>query len=271
MRYPAVAGQFYPIARNDLISELKFCFQHKLGPGLPREKGNKRSIVGALAPHAGYRASGMNAAHVFKNIAEDGFPEAYIIIGPDHHGVPFDAVLCSDSYLTPLGECKVHQEIAGKLSEFIPDSPNAHRFEHSIEVEVPFIQFIDPDPHIVPIIMRRQDKASAVRLATAIRRSCEGHDVIVLASSDLSHYIPKNVATKLDKIVLDSVSKLDIDQMYSAIRDHEISACGYGPIAASIIASRPCSADILKYSDSWDSLGMDMEAVVGYGSAVFRK
>ncbi|MFA6710748.1 MAG: AmmeMemoRadiSam system protein B [Candidatus Methanomethylophilaceae archaeon] len=271
MRYPAVAGQFYPMSRDDLISEIRFCFQHGLGPGLPERKGNARSIVGAVSPHAGYRASGMNAAHVFKSIAEDGLPEAYIVIGPDHHGVPFDAVMCSDPYITPLGECKVHQEIAGKLSEYIPDSPNAHRFEHSVEVQVPFIQYIDPDPHIVPIIMRRQDKASAVRLAAAIERCCEGHDVIVIASSDLSHYIPKDHAAKLDRMVLDSISELDVDRMYSVIRDNNISACGYGPIAVSIMASKPSSAEILKYSNSWDSLGTDTEAVVGYGSAVLRR
>jgi len=156
MRYPAVAGRFYPLDRQELIEQIESCFSHKLGPGkIGRCKG-ERKIVGAVCPHAGYVCSGMNAAHVYKNIAEDGLPEAYVIIGPDHHGVPFDAVMCSDNYVTPLGECGVHNEIIGNLLEFVHDSPNAHRFEHSVEVQVPFIQYIDPKARIVPIIMMDQ-------------------------------------------------------------------------------------------------------------------
>ncbi|MBO7351439.1 MAG: AmmeMemoRadiSam system protein B, partial [Candidatus Methanomethylophilaceae archaeon] len=198
MRYPAVAGRFYPLQRNELLDQIEWCFEHPLGPGRIGDCGNARRIRGALVPHAGYQCSGMNAAHAFKAIAEDGKPDAYIVIGPDHHGVPFDAVLCSDSYLTPLGECKVHEKIAAKLAQSITDSPNAHRFEHSIEVEVPFLQYIDPDARIVPIIMRRQDIDSAKRLGQKIREACEGYDVVVIASSDLSHYIPKETAEKLD-------------------------------------------------------------------------
>lgn len=271
MRYPAVAGQFYPLERESLRSEIELCFRHELGPGLPGKSTGERSIVGGVVPHAGYGASGMNAAHAFKSIAEDGLPEAYIVVGPDHHGVPFDAVMCSDPYVTPLGECKIHTEIAGKLSEFIQDSPNAHRFEHSVEVEIPFIQYIDPDPHIVPIIMRRQDRKSAEKLANAIRESCKGHDVIVLASSDMSHYVPKESATKLDQMIIDMISKSDVDGMYSTIREYNISACGYGPIATSILATNPGSVEVLKHTDSWDSLHIDISAVVGYCSAIFRR
>lgn len=271
MRYPAVAGHFYPEGRETLAKAIESCFTHPLGPGLPGQSTGRREIVGAVAPHAGYAASGMNAAHTFKAIAEDGLPEAYVIIGPDHRGIPFPAALCSDPYLTPLGACEIHTEILGKLSETVVNSPAAHRHEHSIEVQVPFIQTIDPDPRIVPIIMRDQSMSAAKSLAVNIRKACEGHDVVVIASSDLSHYIPKDVATEFDGMILSAVSRLDVAGMYSAVMEYKISACGYGPIAVAMEALSPGSAEILAYTDSYDSLKYDRSAVVGYGSAVFRR
>ncbi len=270
MRYPAVAGRFYPLQRDELREQIEWCFTHPLGPGKIGGCRNERRIKGILAPHAGYQCSGMNAAHAFKALAEDGKPDAYIIIGPDHHGVPFDVVMCSDSYLTPLGECKVHEKIAAKLAQSITDSPNAHMFEHSVEVEVPFLQYIDPDARIVPIIMRRQDIDSAVRLGNRIREACEGYDVVVIASSDMSHYIPKDLAEKLDMKLLDRMCALDIEGMYSEIARYDISACGYGPIAATITATSPSKATLLKHSDSWDSLQYMKDSVVGYASAIFE-
>lgn len=270
MRYPAVAGRFYPLQRDELYEQIEWCFEHPLGPGRIGSRRNDRRIKGALVPHAGYQCSGMNAAHAFKAIAEDGKPDAYVIIGPDHHGVPFDAVLCSDSYLTPLGECRVHEKIAAKLAQSVTDSPNAHRFEHSVEVEVPFLQYIDPDARIVPIVMRRQDMDSAVRLGKRIREACDGYDVVVIASSDMSHYIPKETAEKLDMMLLDRAVALDISGMYDAIARYDISACGYGPIAAMITATQPLKGTLLKHSDSWDSLNYMKDSVVGYASAIFR-
>lgn len=270
MRYPAVAGRFYPLQRDELYGQIEWCFDHPLGPGRIGGCSNERRIKGALVPHAGYQCSGMNAAHAFKAIAEDGRPDAYVIIGPDHHGVPFDVVMCSDSYLTPLGECKVHERIAAKLAQSITDSPNAHRFEHSVEVEVPFLQYIDPDARIVPVIMRRQDMDSAIRLGNRIREACEGYDVVVIASSDMSHYIPKETAERLDMMLLDRAVSLDIPGMYDVIPRYDISACGYGPIAAMITATQPAEGTLLRHSDSWDSLSYMKESVVGYASAIFR-
>lgn len=271
MRYPAVAGRFYRADKEGLKHQIRSCFEHPLGPGLPGKPTGQRKIVGAVAPHAGYTASGMNAAHVYKAIAEDGLPDAYVVIGPDHRGIPFPAALCSEPYVTPLGVCEVHMGIAGKLSEEVRDSPDAHMSEHSVEVQIPFIKTIDPDAKIVPIIMRDQSLPAAQRLAASVRKACEGYDVIVIASSDLSHYIPKKRATELDGTVLDAISRMDAESMYETIAKNKISACGYGPIATAMAASEPAVAKILKYTDSWDSLGFDMSAVVGYGSALFVK
>lgn len=272
MRYPAVAGRFYPLNKEDLVLDIESCFRHMLGPGMPGETGSTRRIVSAVSPHAGYMASGMNAAHIYKRIKEDGLPDTYVIIGPDHYGVPFDFVMCSDDYLTPLGICKTDKKFVSELVDFVPDSANAHRLEHSVEVQVPFIQYIDPDPHIVPIIMARQDRITAGRLADILANICEGKDVVIIASSDMSHYIPKEKASVLDAEVLRKITALDADGIFDTVRSKGISACGYGPIATAIKASSPGSAEILKYSDSYDSLGGDPGAVVGYASAVmYRK
>ncbi|MDR0509337.1 MAG: AmmeMemoRadiSam system protein B [Candidatus Methanoplasma sp.] len=271
MRYPAVAGRFYPADKEGLLADIKSCFLHEIGPGLPERTGSERTISAAIAPHAGYMASGMNAAHVYRKIAEDGLPEAYILIGPDHRGVPYRAVMCDEEYLTPLGPCKIHKDIAADLREMIPCDSGAHRYEHSVEVQVPFIQFIDKDPKIVPIIMRDQSKESAKKLAAAIKESCKGRDTIIIASSDMAHYIPKEDAERLNSMVLERIGAKDVDGMYSAVERNRISVCGYGPMAAAIYGSEPSRIEILKYSDSWDSLEYDIRSVVGYGSAVMYK
>ena len=271
MRYPAVAGRFYPADKSELLANIRECFLHEIGPGLPEHIGSSRRISAAIAPHAGYMASGMNAAHVYKRIAEDGLPEAYIVIGPDHTGVPFQAVICDEDFLTPLGPCGIHRELAARLGGTVPCSCAAHRYEHSIEVQIPFIQFIDEDPKIVPIIMRDQSKGSAEILAAAIKEACEGMDVMVIASSDMAHYIPKDTAERLNLMVLERIREKDVDGMYSVIRENRISVCGYGPMVVAMLASGPSEIEVLKYSDSWDSLEYDIRSVVGYGSAVMYK
>lgn len=271
MRHPAVSGRFYPADRDELLACIGECFTHPLGPGLPGRTGNGRTIAAAIVPHAGYMASGMNAAYAYRKIAEDGLPEAYIIIGPDHVGVPYGAVMCDEDFLTPLGRCRIHGDIAAELMETIPCDCDAHRYEHSIEVQVPFLQFIDGDPKIVPIIMGDQSKASADMLAHEIRKVCAGRDVIVMASSDMSHYTPKEHAARMNAAVSDRIREKDVDGMYSVIGKNRISVCGYGPMAAAVLGSEPSKVEILKYSDSWDSLRYDADSVVGYLSAVMYR
>jgi len=271
MRIPAVAGRFYPADEDSLMHEMESCFIHPLGPGLPGKEGSERKIAAALSPHAGYRASGMNAAHVYKAIKEDGLPDAYVVIGPDHYGIPHKAAVCSDQYLTPFGPCDIHEEIAERLGNMIPDDAHAHAFEHSVEVQVPFIQFIDRDPKIVPIIMRDQSMGAAKELAEHVRKACGGYDTIVIASSDLSHYISKKEASKADSEFLDKAAGMDVPGMYDIIGRNGMSVCGYGPAAAAILASEPSSSRLLMYSDSCDSLGGNGLEVVGYGSMLFYR
>jgi len=185
-----------------------------------------------------------------------------------------DAIMLAavdEDFLTPLGQCKIHEGIAADLEKNVPCNCAAHRYEHSIEVQIPFIQFIDKDPRIVPIIMADQSKAAAEKLAGSIREACKGRDVIIIASSDMAHYIPKDDANKLNSEVLDRLRKKDVDGMYSVIEEKDISVCGFGPMATAILATEPSEIDILKYSDSWDSLRYDIRSVVGYGAAVMYR
>ncbi|MBP5394492.1 MAG: AmmeMemoRadiSam system protein B [Candidatus Methanomethylophilaceae archaeon] len=270
MRYPAVAGRFYPSDRSELTDLVENCFYHECGPGsIPDSEGTK-DVRCILAPHAGIAVSGPIAAHAFAELKRSGHRDAYIIIGPDHYGQPFDLVMCSDPYLTPMGECKVNMELAGRLRERIRDSPNAHRFEHSIEVELPFLQFIDPDAEIVPIIMGRQDLATAQKLAEAIVDSVGDMDVAIIASSDLMHYVPDRVEKELDSKFLDHVLAHDIGGMYDTVRRYDMTVCGYGPIAAALMASDPTESKLLCHSNSWETIHYDRDAVVGYAAAIFE-
>jgi AmmeMemoRadiSam system protein B len=214
-------------------------------------------------------ASGMNAAHVYKEIAEDGLPDVYVVIGPDHHGIPYDAAMCGEPYVTPLGTCNVHNDICKKLKKLIPDDVNAHRYEHSVEVQIPFIQFIDKDAKIVPIIMSDQSQECVRYVSEAVNEACEGYDHVVIASSDLSHYVSKKQAHSEGIDVLEKVCDRDIPGMYKVINDRRVTTCGFGPMAVAMTSK--CSfSKLLKYSDSADSLGMSSE-VVAYASVVFYR
>lgn len=224
-----------------------------------------------MAPHAGYMASGPNAASAFRAIREDSCHDAYVIIGPDHHGMCPGSVMCSESYLTPLGEAKVHEGICRKLSEHIMDAPELHAYEHSIEVEVPFIQYIDPDARIVPIIMGDQSFQEAERLATALKEACEGVDALFIASTDMSHYISRNEASRLDGLVLGRIKEMDRAGMYRTVSSNGITMCGYGPTATVMGLCDGCKPERMLHTDSSDTGCSDPGSVVGYGSCVFAK
>jgi AmmeMemoRadiSam system protein B len=242
-----------------------------MGPGEPGECTGERSISAVLAPHAGYECSGTCAAHAFKALAEDGRPDAYIVIGPDHYGVPYETVMCSDDYLTPLGRVPVHKDIAARLRQFVPDDPRAHFREHSIEVELPFIQYIDPKAQVVPIIMSRQTPGNAERLAEAVKTACLGYDVVIVASSDLVHYVPHSYAEAADADFLKTVAAGEPGAVFDTVRRNGLTVCGYGPIAVAMMLSAPGRIKILNQTDSAVTLGMGYDSCVGYGSAVMYK
>ena len=270
MRLPAVAGRFYPADPDDLRDMIGWCFSHPLGPGKPGDVGSDRRISGIMSPHAGYVCSGMTAAHAYRALKEDGLPDLYVIIGPDHYGTAMGrTVICSEDFSTPLGVCRSDREVCSRLSEVFADDPRAHAREHAVEVQVPFIQYIDPDPSIVAVSMGDQSLRAAAELASVLREACSDRDAVVIASTDMSHYIPKEEAGRLDGMVLDRVAAMDMEGMYRTVYGNRVSMCGYGPTATAMLWSEGAEARVLRHTDSYDSLGMDSGAVVGYASAVF--
>lgn len=271
VRVTAVAGQFYEGRRERLIAEIEDCFLHKLGPGkLPDLKKGNRKIVGAVVPHAGYVYSGPVAAHTYYALAEDGFPETFVIIGPNHTGYGSGVALTTQTFATPLGEVPVDTDLAKKIAQdVIDDDITAHRSEHSIEVQLPFLQYIKNDIMFVPICMAIQDFRMASRVGEIIGRAIEGKDVVVLASTDLTHYERKAVAEKKDRTVIDAILKLDAKLVYNVVNKYDVSMCGYGPVMAMLTAVKGDKANLLKYSTSGDV--SPMPDVVGYCAIVVRK
>lgn len=271
MRNPIVAGRFYPDDPSKLKVFIEMSFTHPIGPGTPTGIGNAREIRGMMVPHAGYEFSGPVAAYAFKAMAEDGIPDVYVIIGPDHYGTARGCnVLSSEDFATPFGVCHSDADVCRALSREIPDIPSAHRFEHSIEVELPFIQYFDDSPSIVPIIMGDQSEESAAHLAGVLKDVLDGRDAVVVASSDMSHYIPRPEASRLDGLVMERIGACDIGGMYREIRDNGITMCGYGPVAAMMGYCDGCHPTDMIRADSFDGTDCDRDSVVGYGAAVFR-
>jgi len=279
IRKPAVAGLFYESNPESLRKRIKWCYQHQLGPGrIPDKIGKKRTIKGLMAPHAGYQYSGPVAAHSYLELAEDGFPQTVVILCPNHTGLGSGVSTMTEGvWETPLGNVQIDEEFATELVShhtLMDTDPAAHLQEHSCEVQLPFLQYINPDFRMVPVCMWMQDLETASELGDAIAETSRkiGRDVVVIASTDFTHYQPQEVAKSQDKQVLDAIKVMNEKLMMKRVADLNVTMCGYGPVAAALVASKTMgasSAEILKYATSGDSTG-DYSSVVGYASAVFR-
>ncbi|MCC7557356.1 MAG: AmmeMemoRadiSam system protein B [Methanobacteriaceae archaeon] len=278
IRKPAVAGTFYEGTRESLKKRIEWCFKHKMGPGvIPDKIGNKRSIKGVLAPHAGYAASGPVAAHTYYKLVEDGFPETFVILCPNHYGIGSGvSAMTSGEWETPLGNVEIDQEFAQQLiqnSDIIDSESSAHLREHSCEIQIPFLQYFKEDFKIVPVSMWMQDVETSHDIGIAIKETVEtlGRDTVVIASSDFTHYEPQKAAYTKDRQVLDAIAQLDEKLMVKRVFELNVTMCGPGPVAATIVASKGLGAqnsEIIKYGTSGDVIG-DKREVVGYASAIF--
>ena len=260
MRRPVVAGQFYRSDPEGLRSQIKGYFDFSI----PKEE----SVRGGVVPHAGYFYSGQVAAHVY---AELPFAETYVLIGPNHHAIGSTIALSQETWSTPLGNVEVDEEIVDDLSKSMDIDETAHQYEHSIEVQLPFLQYRFKDFKIVPICIGLQDEKTAkevsVDLANALR---DREDVVVLASSDFTHYESDKAARENDNSVIEAIIDLDTLKLYSRIYEHHVSVCGYGPIAITMETTKALGAEkgkLLKYATSGDVSG-DMSSVVGYAGIV---
>ena len=279
VRTPTQAGSFYAGTADSLKKQVTECFQHRLGPGKrPVIRDGPRSIVGLVCPHAGYMYSGPVAAHSYYNLAIDGKPDTVVIFGPNHAGAGSGLALMTEGFWrTPLGDVQIDGATAHEIlsqSEIIDVDASAHMHEHSIEVQLPFLQYLYGSAFkFVPISFLMQDYESSREVGQAVGEATAGTNVVVIASTDMTHYEPQETAEQKDKIALRALEELDERKFYSAIEDHRLTACGYGPVVALVTAAKILGAKksrVICYKTSGDVTG-DYTAVVGYAAATITK
>ena len=281
LRRPTVAGQFYEGDAEALRAQLKACFLHRLGPQkLPQVNFHMRprNIVGMVCPHAGYMYSGPVAATAFYELAIDGKPDTVVLLGPNHTGYGSALALMREgTWQTPLGNVEIDTELANailKETRTVDADATAHRFEHSLEVQLPFLQFLyGNDFKIVPICYLMQDYDSAVEVGRALTEALDATNTVVIASSDMTHYEPAKKAAQKDQEALKYVIAMDAKRFYETIEKQNITACGYAPITSLITYANGVNAKeakLLSYHNSGDITG-DHSSVVGYAAVSFRK
>ncbi len=276
VRNPAVAGYFYEGKAQSLLKRLEWTFTHPLGPGAKPVVASERSrvSVGFIVPHAGYMYSGPIAAHAYFRMALEGAPQTIVIIGPNHTGFGEAVSVWNEGvWVTPLGNVSVDEELASEIiknSSFARPDKTAHYEEHSIEVQLPFLQYIFKDFKIVPITLMYQVPEIAKDLSTSILKSAQklSRDIVLLASSDMSHYERYEVAVAKDKLALSKILMLDPEGLYDTVINNNISMCGVGPVMTLLYYAKQLNAskaEVLKYATSGDVTG-DKSQVVGYAS-----
>jgi len=280
VRRPTQAGTFYEGTAESLKKQIENCFLHQLGPRAIPEivKAGPRHVLGLVCPHAGYMFSGPVAAHAYYKLASDGKPDVAVIFGPNHTGYGSAlAVMNEGFWRTPLGDVEVDNDIANQIaheSRIVDVDESAHSFEHSIEVQLPFLQYLyGSNFKIVPVCFLMQDLSSARDVGKATARVLSGKNAIVIASSDMTHYEPQQSASKKDTLALEAVEAMDEAKFYSIIEKQNMSICGYGPIIALITAVKSLGvkeAKLLCYKTSGDVTG-DYSSVVGYAAVCLTK
>jgi len=280
VRRPTQAGAFYEGTPDALKHQIEECFEDRLGPGKLTEvaKTGPRRVLGLICPHAGYMYSGPIAAHAYYELAVDGKPDVVVILGPNHTGVGSGlAVMNEGSWRTPLGDVEVDRETANEIvreSRVVDIDDYAHKDEHSIEVQLPFLQYLyDSTFKIVPICFLMQDLTSAREVGQAVAKALVDKRALIIASSDMTHYEPQEMVERKDKKALEAIEAMDEVRFQSAIETYNITACGHGPIIALITAAKILEAKearLLCYKTSGDVTG-DRSSVVGYAAVSFTK
>lgn len=266
IRNPVVAGQFYPANPEELKKQIE---SFVVG------ETKKEDVLGIVSPHAGYMFSGPVAGAVYSRIS---VPDKVIILGPNHTGRgELCSIVTGGSWATPLGEVKIASELGKSTlnnSQYLQEDTLAHQFEHSIEVQLPFLQYFNPSVSFVPICLACADYACCEDIGSAIGKVVKniGEKVLIIASSDMTHYESANTAKDKDMQAIDAILKLDEKLLLEKVRDFNISMCGYIPATVMLIACKKLGAKkgkIVKYQTSGDILG-DYSEVVGYAGIIVR-
>lgn len=260
-RKPSVAGYFYPhdsAALRDMIE------------GMLDSRAEKEKAISVISPHAGYVYSGKVAGSVFSSIK---LPENYVILGPNHQDVSTTiSIMRQGIWETPLGDVSVNTSLADLIMKqpgILKENAKSHSQEHSLEVQVPFIQYLKENISLVPIsIAYHATYDDLVELGKAIAAAIREYsqEALIVASTDMSHYVSQEEAREKDFLAIEKILALDARGLYEIVERENISMCGFKPTAATIIASKELKAEkaeLIKYQTSGDVSG-DFFRVVGY-------
>jgi len=270
IRLPAVAGVFYEGRREPLERQVRDCLQANL-PSVARVP-----FIGAVVPHAGLMYSGHVAAAVYDHLE---IPKRLIILCPNHTGAGRSAAInCSGAWRTPLGDVAIDSDLAADLCREAPslqDDTVAHEREHSLEVQLPFLQTMAPDTKFVPICLKAPRYEVCAEVGGAIARVVgarrdQGETVGIIASTDLNHYEDQATTLRKDQVAIDCILALDPLSLWKSIFEQDISMCGFIPTTTVLIAAKELgasSARLLKHATSGDING-DYSRVVGYAGCV---
>lgn len=260
LRQAVVAGQFYPAQKSLLREALASVVVPVAG---------EKSALAVMSPHAGYIYSGPVAGQLFASVK---IPAEVIILGPNHHGRGHAAaVYASGAWQTPLGEVPIAAGLARRILAECPvaaEDELAHRYEHSLEVQVPFLQFRAPQVRIVPLCLSRLPLKTLLQIGDGLARAVSASESapLIVASTDMTHYESAEMARKKDFLALDKVLALDPAGLYEVVRDQQVSMCGVLPTVVmlqAVLALGAKNAELIAYSNSGDVTG-DQSAVVGY-------
>jgi len=265
MRSPVVADRFYPGNPLELRKTL-----NKLVPEIPEEE--KLEALAVISPHAGYVYSGGVAGETMAGVR---IPGTVIILGPNHHGQGAPLALGMQDWRMPLGEVLVDQDLALGIirrSKVITGDETAHQFEHSLEVQVPFLQYFREDVRIVPIVVSHvpfEVCLEAARDLAGAVHEC-GRQVLLVASTDMTHYEPRRIAGRQDRLALDRIEALDARGLYDTVVENRISMCGFVPTTIVLLTALELGAsraELVRYTDSGEMSG-DSSQVVGYAGMI---
>jgi hypothetical protein len=266
-RLPAVAGQFYPDQSDSLRETVN---------DLLASAQEKHPAIGLIAPHAGYLYSGAIAGQTFARVA---MPRRVVILGPNHHGYGHPAaVYASGTWVSPLGTTAVDSELAASILKGCPalaSDETAHRYEHSLEVLLPFIQVLAPEAAIVPICLGRLSLDELLSLGEALGKvlAASGEEALLVASSDMTHYESGDIARQKDMLALQRVLELDPAGLYRTVAAQKITMCGVIPVTVMLAAARHLGArkaTLVQYGNSGDVIG-DQSQVVGYAGVILER
>jgi len=265
-RSPAVAGQFYQATASRLRQQV----EQYIDNGAVKEK-----VLGVVSPHAGLIYSGPVAGAVYSAFS---FPGTFLLLGPNHTGLgPRISLMDEGEWEIPTGSFAIDRKLASKIALDAPGitrDSQAHVFEHSLEVQLPFIAYFSADAKIVPIALLSLSLDECLELGRRVAAAIKGvgYPVVMVASSDMSHYLPDKAARTKDRMAIEKILAIDPEGLYETVKTERISMCGYLPVTVMLAAARllgATNARLVRYATSGE-VSRDYDSVVGYAGIVVK-